>query len=165
LSIGLISSLKAACRSHRAQLPTGIDRYRTGRGRIDRRAIDVLDIAAVVHVCTCGADTDNVSRRSDVVAGENADDRVALAGGVVECFITIGRVPVAGVAKQSECSMRCVGGAVGVVNERFITGIRSPATGRQSPNEWLIEFLTGGVVVFIFVFTKPSFPFPGRLIL
>ena len=36
--------------------------------------------------------------------------------------------------------------------------MRSVGTGRQSRAEWLIEFLTGGVVVFIYA--KLSFFFP-----
>jgi hypothetical protein len=79
---------------------------------------DVADIAAVIHVGTCGTDTDNVTGRGDVVARTKTRTHVVAAGSVIrkriltdrdvktasrilmQGFPTVGRVALSVVLKQ-----------------------------------------------------------------
>jgi len=95
---------------------------KNGRSSGRRCVENVADKAAIVHVHTIAADTNNVIGRGDIHAGKAAQCDVVAAGGIpVECKIADSCVAGAGgVAKERLPTVGGVG-ASGVVKERLIT--------------------------------------------
>ncbi len=67
---------------------------------------DIADIAAVIHVRTCGTNTDNVIGGGDVVTGVRAQGRVTVACGVVGEGALAGAPAPMAVLKLPEVTLR-----------------------------------------------------------
>jgi hypothetical protein len=97
----------------------------SGRGCIEY----IADIAAVAHVVTIDADTNNVMGRSDVDAGIKTQGGIAVAGGVgVERISTDGRVVGAGgvFIKRTKTVGRIVVGGVAIERSVTVCSVEKP---------------------------------------
>ena len=115
--------LEASRRGSGAQLSRGIDSHSKGGGGINRRPVDVVDIAAIANVCTRTPDSNNIVGRGDRTPRSDAQSDVVAAGGVgVERTVADGCVAGAGrVASKRLITVSRVGAADCVVSERFKT--------------------------------------------
>jgi len=64
---------------------------------------NVADKTAIIHICTCSADTNNAIGYGDSDASVSAQGRVAATGSIrIECTITHSRVAdTSGIVRQS----------------------------------------------------------------
>ncbi len=100
----------------RAELAGRVDQHWNGVGLYRCDATNVANKAAVVHVRTQAADTDNITGRGDSLASERAQRGVVGAVGVGR-ERTITQTSVAatgGVAKKRECAIGRVAEAFGI---------------------------------------------------
>jgi hypothetical protein len=104
----------------RAELAGGVDHDWYGVGVCRCNVTNAADKAAVAHVCTSGADSNNVIGGGNAAAGFKPQGRVVVAGGVGnERTKTDGRVGApGGVALERLRTVGRVEGAGGVVKER-----------------------------------------------
>src|SRR6266542_6873254 len=136
----------------RAQLAVGVYQDWDSVGVCGCNPTNVADKAAVAHVRTWGADSNNVIGPEDAVAGAIAQGRVVAAGGVAtERTNTGGRVEVAyGVVMERTNTVGRVVFAAGVAKERLITvGHVKPAGGvaiERSKTSGRVEFAFGIVI-------------------
>ncbi len=74
--------LEASRRGSGTQLSRGIDSHGKGRGGINRRPVDVVDIAAIANVRTCTPYSNNIVGRGDRTPRSDAQSDVVAAGAV-----------------------------------------------------------------------------------
>jgi len=103
-------------RADRAELTGRVDQDWYGVGICGCNSTNVADKAAVAHVRTIGADSNNVIGPGDAEASQNPQGNVATTGGVTkERITTDGRVVAAcDVAKKRIATNRRVGAAYGI---------------------------------------------------